>query len=301
MNNLFASPLSFLSLPLSQDFDVADVAIMGIPFDCGRDPTRFGARLGPNAVRHASVLTAELMLDAKPSPLDLLRVVDAGNVVLSLEDIEQAFYQIEQATLQVLDADCIPLTVGGDGAVSLPQMRALNRKHGEIAVLHFDAHTDAWPLDEAENYTNANQFTFAASELLVDLETAIHIGTRGPVNALSAIEYAESLGYEVMPVEQLRQFGQEKLLAYLRQRVGERPVYICYDMDFFDPSVAPGVATPTPGGVMPAEGIELLRGLKGLNIIGIDINTTSPLHDAGGATASLAASLLAESLGILAD
>ncbi len=127
MNNLFVSPLSFLSLPLSQDFDVADVAIMGIPFDCGRDPTRFGARLGPNAVRHASVLTAELMLDAKPSPLDLLRVVDAGNVVLSLEDIEQAFYQIEQATLQVLDADCIPLTVGGDGAVSLPQMRALNR------------------------------------------------------------------------------------------------------------------------------------------------------------------------------
>ena len=301
MNQLFASPLSFLSLPLSQDFDEADVALLGIPFDCGRDPTRFGARLGPNAVRHASILTAELMLDAKPSPLDSLRVVDAGNVVLSLEDIDSAFDQIEKAITQILQADCIPLTVGGDGAVSLPQMRALNRQYGEFAVLHFDAHTDAWPLDEVESHSNANQFTFAATESLVDLESAIHIGTRGPVNALAAIEYAESLGYEVMPVEQVRQLGVGKLLAYLRQRIGESPVYVCYDMDFFDPSVAPGVATPTPGGLMPAEGIELLRGLKGLNIIGIDINTMSPLHDSSGATATLAASLLAESLGILAD
>jgi len=301
MNRLFANPLSFLSLSVSQDFDEVDVAILGIPFDCGRDPTRFSARLGPNAVRHASILTADLMLDAKPSPLDSLRVVDAGNVVVSLEDIEQTFDQIEQAMMQILDAGCIPLTVGGDGAVSLPQMRALNRRHGEIAVLHFDAHTDAWPLDETGSYSNANQFTFAVNESLIDLEAAIHIGTRGPVNALAAIEYAESLGYEVMPVEQLRQLGCEKLLAYLRQRIGEKPVYVCYDMDFFDPSVAPGVATPTPGGIMPGEGIDLLRGLKDLNIIGIDINTISPLHDSTGATATLAASLLAESLGILAD
>ena len=301
MSHLFTDPLSFLSLPVSQQFDEIDVAILGIPFDCGRDPTRFGARLGPNAVRHASVLTAELMLDAKPFPLDSLRVVDAGNVAFSSEDIAKSFDEIEQAMTQILNAGCIPLTVGGDGAISLPQMRALNKRHGEISVLHFDAHTDAWPLEDSNNYSNANQFTFAAIESLIDLESAIHIGTRGPVNALAAIEYAETLGYEVMPIEQVQQLGCEKLLAYLRQRIGDNPVYICYDLDIFDPSVVPGVATPTPGGILPLEGIELLRGLKGLNVIAVDINTMSPLHDSTGATATLAASLLAECLGILAE
>ena len=299
-DSLFSSPLTFLGLPLSQNFLDADVALLGIPFDCGRDPTRFGARLGPNAVRHASILTAELMTDAKPHPLDSITAVDAGNVNLSLENIEQAFDQIELAMSEILRAECIPITVGGDGAVSLPQMRALSRQHGEFALLHFDAHTDAWPTDGLDIYTNANQFTFAASEGLVDMDSAIHIGTRGPVNAVAAIEYAESLGYEVMPFEQVDQLGRQRLLPYLKQRIGDKPVYICYDMDFFDPSVAPGVATPTPGGAMPLEGIELLRGLKGLNIVGIDINTVSPLHDPSGATATLAASLLAESLGLLA-
>jgi agmatinase len=180
-------------------------------------------------------------------------------------------------------------------------MRALNQQHGEFAVLHFDAHTDAWPIAQAGGYSNANQFTFAVKEKLIALDAAIHIGTRGPVNALAAIEYAQSLGYEVIPFDQVRQLGEQALLQHLRQRIGNKPVYICYDMDFFDPSVAPGVATPTPGGAMPLQGIDLLRGLKGLNIVGIDINTTSPLHDSGGATATLAASLLAESLGILAD
>ena len=300
-DSVFSSPLTFLNLPLSQDFIKADVAILGIPFDCGRDPTRFGARLGPNAVRHASVLTAELMRDSKPHPLDSLVAFDAGNVNLLPESIEQAFGQIELAMREILRAECIPITVGGDGAVSLPQMRALNRQHGEFAVLHFDAHTDAWPTDDLDTYTNANQFTFAASEGLLDMDSAIHIGTRGPVNAVAAIEFAESLGYEVMPFEQVDQLGRQRLLPYLKQRIGDKPVYICYDMDFFDPSVAPGVATPTPGGAMPLEGIELMRGLKGLNIVGIDINTMSPLHDAGGATATLAASLLAESLGVLAS
>jgi len=300
-NDLFSSPLTFLGLPLSQNFIDADVAFLGIPFDCGRDPTRFGARLGPNAVRHASVLTAELMTDAKPHPLDSIVAVDAGNVSLSLENIDHAFAQIDLAMSEIIRGDCLPITVGGDGAVSLPQMRALNRQHGEIAVLHFDAHTDAWPTDDLGTFTNANQFTFAASEGLLDMDSAIHVGTRGPVNAAAAIEYAESLGYEVIPFEQIGQLGRQRLLPYLKQRIGDKPVYICYDMDFFDPSVAPGVATPTPGGAMPLEGIELLRGLKGLNIVGIDINTTSPLHDPSGATACLAASLLAESLGLLAD
>ena len=299
-NQVFRDPLTFLDLPRSVDFAAADVAILGIPFDCARDPTRFGPRQGPNAVRYASVLTAELLKDADPYPLETLRVVDAGNVDLPMDDIEAAFGQIEAAMDAVLQADCIPVSVGGDGSVSLPQMRALHRRHGPFALLHFDAHTDAWPVPDAGRHSNANQFTFASAEALLDMQAAVHIGTRGPVNANANIRYAESLGYQVIPFAEYRAMGHAELLPRLREIVGTRPVFICYDMDFFDPSVAPGVATPTPGGAMPEEGLALMRGLTELNVIGIDINTMTPLHDASGATATLAASLLAESLAVLA-
>ena len=298
-SKLFRDPLTFLDLPRSTDFASADVAIVGIPFDCARDLTRFGPRQGPNAVRHASVLTRNLMEDADPFPLDSISVIDAGNVDLPMDDIETAFARIESAMDTILQAECIPLAVGGDGSVSLPQMRALHRNHGEFALLHFDAHTDTWEVPESGQHTNANQFTFANTEALLDMRAAVHIGTRGPVNASRNIHYAESLGYRVIPFSQYRSMGYQELLSVVKQIVGKRPVFICYDMDFFDPSVAPGVATPTPGGAMPEEGLELMRGLKGLNIIGIDINTMTPLHDTSGATAILAASLLAESLGIL--
>ncbi len=297
--NLFVSPLTFLSLPLSDNFSDADVAILGVPYDCARNMIRHGSRLGPNAVRHASILTGKLLGDADPSPFDTLKVVDAGNVDLSLEDIGQAFDQIEKAMVRILASDCIPVSVGGDGAVSLPQMRALNKHHGQFAVLHFDAHTDAWPVFPEHEFTNANQFTHAVTENLIDLDASIHIGTRGPVNANAAIEHARSMGYEVIPFDDYRAMGHQQVVEHLRKRVDEKPVFICYDMDFFDPSIAPGVATPTPGGALAAEGIDLMRALKGLNIIAIDINTTTPIHDPSGTTAHLAAGLVAESLGIL--
>lgn len=298
-NKLFVPPLTFLNLPLSTDFSDADIALLGIPYDCGRDPIRFGSRQGPNAIRHASILTGELMKDASPSPFDTKRMVDAGNVRLSLEDIEQTFGQIEAAVTAILDQDCLPFAIGGDGAISLPQMRALYKKYGEIAVVHIDAHTDAWPIEIKTPFTNANQFTHAIKEELIDLSAALHIGTRGPINANAAIKHARDMGYEVIPIEQYFEMGIDKVIQHIHRLVANRPVFICYDMDFFDPAMVPGVATPTPGGALPYEGIMLMRGLKGLNIVGIDINTTTPLHDPAGISANLAATLIAEGLGCL--
>ena len=298
-DELFRDPLTFLELPRSTDFAGADVAIVGVPFDCGRDTTRFGARMGPNAVRHASALTRVLLKDAEPFPLDQIRVVDAGNVDLPADDILGAFSQIEAAMTEVLSHGCIPLTVGGDGAVSLPQMRALHEAHGPIAVVHFDAHTDTWPLPDGGGHNNANQFTFAGNEGLIDRAAAMHIGTRGPINAAANIAFAESMGYRVIPFEQYREMGPAAVLTEVRETVGNKPLFVCFDLDFFDPAFAPGVATPTPGGATPEEGLQLMRGLAGLDIVGIDINTMAPLHDAGNATAILAAGLVAEGLGIL--
>ena len=199
----------------------------------------------------------------------------------------------------VLDADCIPLTLGGDGAVSLPQMRSIKRAHGPVAVLHFDAHTDTAQLTSNDHYDNATQFTHAVNESLIDVAHAIHVGTRAPVNAEDDIAYTRSLGYEVIPYEVVRDWGEAKLIAHLKQRLNGQKVYLCFDMDFFDPSVAPGVQTPTPGGAHAAEGLALVRGLKELHFVAFDINTVTPMHDPSGVTASLAASVAAEMLTLL--
>lgn len=297
---LFLPPLTFLRLPLSQDFAAADVAVLGVPFDCGLDPTRFGPRLGPEAVRRASTLTAQLLADADPSPLANRRVVDAGNVNLPLGDIHAAFEAIEAAMREILRHACTPVTIGGDGAVSLPQMRALAATHDDLAVLHLDAHTDAWKLRGNDHYDNTMQFTHAANEGLVDVSHSIHVGTRGPVNANAPIAYARALGYEVIPFDTVRAWGEAKLLAHLHRHLVGRKVYLCFDMDFFDPTAAPGVATPTPGGAAPADGIALLRGLAGLDIVAADVNTTTPVHDPTGATAGLAAALVSECLALVA-
>jgi agmatinase len=294
---LFEAPLTLFGLPLSQSFSEARVAVLGIPFDCGIDPTRFGPRLGPNAIRQASVLTATLLQDADVSPLD--GVIDAGNVRLALDDIQSAFDSIERAMREVLRQDCVPLTLGGDGAVSLPQMRAIREFHDKVAVLHFDAHTDAWKLDSNDHFDNTTQFTHAVNEDLIDVPNTLHVGTRGPVNAQRAIDYARGLGYEVIPYTTVRNWGEERLLAHLHERLAGRKVYLCFDMDFFDPSIAPGVATPTPGGAGAAEGLAFVRGLRGLDIIAADINTVTPVHDPAGVTASLAASVAAECLALV--
>jgi len=296
---LFEAPLTLFGLPYSQSFATARAAVIGVPFDCGIDPTRFGPRLGPNAIRQASILTATLLQDADVSPLD--GVVDAGNITLALDNIESAFDSIEQAMRAVLSENCIPLTLGGDGAVSLPQMRAIKSVHDKIAVLHFDAHTDAWKLESNDHFDNTTQFTHAANEDLIDVPNAIHVGTRGPVNAQRAIDYARGLGYEVIPYSTVRLWGEERLLEHLHARLAGRKVYLCFDMDFFDPSIAPGVATPTPGGAVAAEGLALVRGLKGLDIVAADINTVTPLHDPAGVSASLAASVAAECLALIGD
>ena len=297
-DSLFRPPLTFLHLPYSQDFASAEIAVLGLPFDCGIDPTRFGARLGPNAIRLASGLTSQLLGDADPSPL-ARNIIDAGDVNLSLKSIDHAFEQIEAAMTQVLDGQCRPLTLGGDGAVSLPQMRALAKHHRDIALLHFDAHTDAWPLHSNDHFDNTTQFTHGANEQLIDVTNSIHVGIRGPVNANTAIGYARGLGYEVIPFDVMRDWGEERLIEHLHKRLAGRAVYLCFDMDFFDPSVAPGVATPTPGGASAADGIALLRKLNGLDIIAVDVNTTTPLHDSNGVTAGLAAALATECVALI--
>jgi agmatinase len=301
-DGLFAPPLTFAQTDYSQDFAHADIAILGLPFDCGGHPTRFGARLGPTAIRQQSILALELLEDAGNNPIETMRTIDAGNVNISaagLANIDQFYDRSRKALAVMLEKDCLPICLGGDGAVALPQMQALQEKYPDLICIHFDAHTDAYPLKSNDHFDNATPFTHAAQLGLIDVKNSIHIGTRAPVNADKSIAFTRDLGYRVLPWKDIARLPAEEIADRIKGGVGSKPVFLCFDMDFFDPSAAPGVATPTPGGPTSFEGLEILRACRGLNIVGADVNTVSPDDDPSGITAQLAATIVLELLSII--
>ncbi|MPZ30162.1 MAG: agmatinase [Rhodospirillales bacterium] len=228
-----------------------------------------------------------------------LGLVDCGNVRLTPSKIEDAFARTEQAVDRIVAASAIPITIGGDGSVTVPVARAVGKKHGKMAALHIDAHTDAYPYDATEKYNSATQFTHVAEEGLVDPAFSWHVGIRGTTYAQGVVPRAMSLGYKVVTLDELVRGGFAQRMAEFRDKVGKRPVYLCFDMDVFDPSVAPGVCTPTWGGLSAREGIDLLRCLNDLNIVAVDVNTVSPPQDVNGMAAHLCAHVIYETLVLL--
>ena len=253
---------TFMGVPASRDLSASKAAVLGIPFDCGFHPTRVGARLGPSSIREHSGLVRRYEPPARDyDPVARLAVVDCGDVRVRSGYVAEAFENIEAAVTEIVEAGAIPLTMGGDGAVTLPQLRALHRRHGDLVVLHVDAHTDTYPDDGESKYTNATTFARAAEEGVVDAKNSIHLGARGAVAMAGLFEYARNWGYELIPGVELDSLGIPAVLAHIRGRLAGRPVYLCFDMDVFDPSVAPGVCTPTWGGLSAKEGMRILDGL----------------------------------------
>lgn len=300
LSQLCNGPVTFMGAPYSHDLTHAKAAILGMPFDCGTHLFRVGARQGPTAIREQSRLVRPYNPELSDySPVERLGLVDCGDVRVVPGRIHDAFEKIEAATRAVLDADTIPVTMGGDGSVSLPQMRALRDKHGPLAVIHVDSHTDTMRFVAGDEYNAGTQFTHAALENCVDPTAVFHIGIRGSTYQQGGFDYTRSFGYQIVTLNDLMRRGIPAMLEQLHRELRGRPVYLCYDMDSFDPSCAPGVATPSWGGLSAREGIEFVRGLAGLNIVAIDVNTVSPAHDHLGMTASLAAQVMYEALVLL--
>lgn len=294
---LFSSPPTFMGVPHRRDPGESRAVIVGMPFDCGTHPTRVGARLGPASIREQSQLLRPFDGASGVNPLEELGVVDLGDAAVTSGDVETSYPIMEAAMDAALANGAIPITFGGDGAVALPQMRALAKRYPDLVAVHVDAHTDAYPID---GYNNATPFARARQEGLVDAGRSFHIGTRRSHMVKGVYEYTRQLGYTIIPMDALVEQGIEQVFAQVRQTIGSRPVYLCFDMDFFDPSVAPGVCTPAWGGASAREGLAVLRACTGLEIVGIDINTISPPHDAGGMSAFLAATIAFELLAMLA-
>jgi agmatinase len=297
-----AGPITFMDAPFARTPEGTGIAILGCPFDCGTHPFRIGSRQGPAAIREQSRLVRRFQSDGADRDLITeLRVVDAGDVRLTPSRITDAFQRIEAAAFDFVDAGAVPIGLGGDGSVSLPLIRAASRVHRNLAVLHIDSHTDAYPVSEEHPFDAATQFTHAALEQRVRASQSYHVGLRGSTFRPGVYAHGRELGYSLVTMTEFCERGAEDVVAELRQGIGGAPLYLSWDMDVFDPSCAPGVCTPAWGGFSAREGLGLLRALRGLDIVAADVNTVSPPHDVNGMTAFLAATVVHEMIHLIGN
>ena len=292
-SHIFRPTRGFMGVPAGTGLEGARPAILGMPFDCGADPYRIGARQGPGAIRDQAIrLDGPYPTISMRDPLADLAVVDCGDANVISGRVEEAHEVMQAAVNQIAEAGAIPVTMGGDGAVTLPQLRALGPRHDGLVVVHFDSHTDAYPIEGQRRYTNATTFNCAAEEGLIDTAESWHIGIRGTYRHPDILDFTRAFGYRLVTADTLFERGIDTVIAEMVAAIGARPVYLCWDMDVFDPSCAPGVCDPTWGGLTAREGIAALRALAGLNIVACDVNTVSPPHDSAGMTALLAANVM---------
>lgn len=289
----FAGPVTFMGVPHRIEPGNAKAVVLGLPFDCGLHPHRIGSRQGPSSIRKQSLLLRPFDAESSINPLDALGVVDLGDARVTPGEVIPSYAAIEDALEVALANGAVALTMGGDGSISLPEMRALKRRHPDLVVVHIDAHTDAYPVD---GYNTATAFSRAVDERLVDPRRSFHIGVRSSLIVPRVYEYGRQIGYRIITMDELMDRGIDEVFADVSKTVDGRPVYLCFDMDFFDPSVAPGVCTPAWGGASTREGLAALRACAPLNVVGLCVNTVSPPHDPADMTAFLAAHVMYEFL-----
>jgi guanidinobutyrase len=292
----FAGHASMFRLPIADSAADLDVAIVGVPLDIGTS-NRNGTRYGPRQIRSESVLVRPYGMATRAAPFDSFQVADTGDVALNPYSLEKSIDIIEAHYDALLQHDVIPVSLGGDHTVALPILRAVARKHGPLGLVHVDAHADVNDEMFGEKITHGTIFRRAIEEGLVDPNRMVQIGLRATGYAAEDFDWARDQGVLVVEAEDCWYTSLSPLMDEVRKRLGaEGPSYLSFDIDGLDPSVAPGTGTPEPGGLTGAQGLEIIRGCSGLNLVGCDLVEVSPPYDSTGNTALLAANLVFEML-----
>ena len=290
----YAGPATFARLPRLDQVAHADVAVVGVPFDTGVS-YRPGARFAPSAVREASRLLRPYNPGLDVSPFERVQVVDGGDIAVNPFHIGEAIETIDQAATDLQAGGTRLVTIGGDHTIALPLLRAVSRIHGPVALLHFDAHLDTWDTYFGEPYTHGTPFRRAVEDGILDTEAISHVGTRGPLYGKKDLEDDRRLGFGIVTSSDVMRRGVDETVDALRQRIGARPLYVSIDIDVLDPAHAPGTGTPEAGGMTSRELLEIVRGLRGLNLVGADVVEVAPAYDHADIT-SVAASHVAYDL-----
>jgi agmatinase len=295
----FTGVPTFARLPNVRTLEDVDLAVIGVPFDTGVS-FRAGGRFGPNAIRSASVLIRGHNPVLNVHPFRVLSCVDYGDVAIVPGYIERSYDLIERDVTPVVEAGVVPLLLGGDHSVTLPHLRA-TRSVGPLAVVMFDSHTDAWESFFGEKYNHGTWMRRAIEEGLVDVGRSIEVGLRGSVYAPEDWEVLDrELGLAYLPTHELLDRGVEATVQLIRDRVGDRPAFISFDIDVVDPAFAPGTGTPEAGGPTSHQMLQILRGLRGIDFVGFDVVEVIPAYDPAGQTATLAAQIAFEMVSLVA-
>ncbi|MCQ1950714.1 agmatinase [Arthrobacter sp. zg-Y859] len=281
----YAGAATFARLPRLDQVEHAEVAVVGVPFDSGVS-YRPGARFGGNHVREASRLLRPYNPALDASPFENLQVADAGDMAVNPFNINEAIETVQQNALDLTGNGTKLLTLGGDHTIALPLLRAAAERAGSpVAMLHFDAHLDTWDTYFGAEYTHGTPFRRAVEEGILDTEAISHVGTRGPLYGKKDLEDDRRFGFGILTSSDVFRQGVDEVVAKLRDRIGNRPLYVSVDIDVLDPAHAPGTGTPEAGGITSRELLEILRGLRGLNLVGADVVEVAPAYDHADITA----------------
>jgi len=288
----YGGAVSFFRTPFGRDLSGIDVAVMGVPLDIATT-NRPGARLGPRAIRNASMSLAwERPWPWKTDPLQALSVVDYGDCEHDPAGDLFSVGHIESWVSRILNAGSAALLLGGDHFISYPSLRAHHAKHGPLALIHFDAHTDTWP-SSGEGINHGTMFHRAAKDGIVLPERSIQIGIRTTND--------DTLGYDIVSAADVHEQSAAVIVERIKQRVGDHPAYITFDIDCLDPAFAPGTGTPVPGGLSSFQALNVIRGLVGIHLIGMDVVEVAPAYDHAEVTALVAAQIAIELLALYAE
>ncbi len=294
----FGGITTFMRLPGTSAPADLDVAVVGVPFDIGTS-NRPGARFGPRGIRSESVLLRPYNMATRAAPFDSLRIDDCGDVATNPYNLTDSVARITEHFQALLANDVRTATMGGDHTIVLPVLRAMAAKHGPVGLVHVDAHTDINDTMFGERIAHGTPFRRAVEEGLLDCDRVVQIGVRGTGYAADDFDWSREQGFRVVQVEECWHRSLDPLMDELRPRIDGGPVYLSFDIDGLDPAFAPGTGTPEIGGLTTIQALEIIRGCRGLDIVGCDLVEVAPAYDLSGATSLLAANLLYEMLCVL--
>jgi len=295
----FGGIATMMRLPLAQSPAGLDAAFIGVPLDIGTS-NRSGARFGPRQIRAESALIRPYNMATGAAPFDSLQVADLGDVAINTFSLDKSMAIIESFYDAVLAAGCRPLTMGGDHTIALPILRALARVHGPLALVHVDAHADINDEMFGERIAHGTPFRRAVDERLLAGDKVWQIGLRGTGYAADDFDWPRRQGFNVVQAHEVWYQSLAPLMARVRDCIGtSHPTYITFDIDGLDPSFAAGTGTPEIGGLTVPQGLEIIRGCSGLNVVGGDLVEVAPPYDPSGNTALLGANLLYEMLCVM--
>lgn len=295
----FCNTGTFMRMPKINSAEGMDFVIAGAPFDTASS-YRSGSRFGPAGIRSISAMMKPNNVILQVNIMDSLKGGDIGDFNITPGYIHPTYAAIEEGVTGIIEKDAIPIVLGGDHSITLAELRAVAKKHGPVALVHFDSHSDLCDEVFGQKYNHGTPFRRALEEGLIDASHSIQIGMRGSLYDPNEHKMAAELGMKLIPAHKVREMGLKALVQEIYDRVGDTPCFLTFDIDFVDPAYAPGTGTPEVGGFTSHEALTLVRDIKDLNFIGFDIVEVLPAYDTGEITAYLAANIVFEYLSILA-